>query len=132
MKPGTRKISRALISVFDKTGLLDFVKKLDDLGVEIISTGGTAKTIGEAGYAVTEVSEITGFEEMMDGRVKTLHPKIHGGLLGLRDNQDHLGSMLKNNIPEIDLLVVNLYPFQETVREGASYCLLYTSPSPRD
>ena len=121
MKPGKRKISRALISVFDKTGLLDFVKKLDDLGVEIISTGGTAKVIGEAGYPVTEVSEITGFGEMMDGRVKTLHPKIHGGLLGLRDNQDHLGSMLENNIPEIDLLVVNFYPFQEIVKEGASY-----------
>ena len=121
MKPGKRKISRALISVFDKTGLLDFVKKLDYLGVEIISTGGTAKVIGEAGYPVTEVSEITGFGEMMDGRVKTLHPKIHGGLLGLRDNQDHLGSMLENNIPEIDLLVVNFYPFQEIVKEGASY-----------
>ena len=78
MKPGKRKISRALISVFDKTGLLDFAKKLNDLGVEIISTGGTAKVIGEAGYPVTEVSEITGFGEMMDGRVKTLHPKIHG------------------------------------------------------
>ena len=116
-----RKISRALISVFDKTGLLELVEKLNFLGVEIISTGGTAKVISEAGYAGTQDAHITGFQEMMDGRVKTLHPIIHGGLLALRDNQDHIDAMVINNIPEIDLLVVNLYPFNETVSKGESY-----------
>ncbi len=119
-----RKISRALISVFDKTGLLELVEKLNFLGVEIISTGGTAKVISEAGYAVTQVADITGFQEMLDGRVKTLHPIIHGGLLALRDNQDHIDAMVINNIPEIDLLVVNLYPFNETVSKGG-LCKLY-------
>ena len=99
-----RKVSRALISVFDKTGLLELVEKLNFLGVEIISTGGTAKVISEAGYAVTQVAHITGFQEMMDGRVKTLHPIIHGGLLALRDNQDHIDAMVINNI-----LLMKLY-----------------------
>ena len=121
MNRENQKISRALISVFDKTGLLELVQKLDSLGVELISTGGTAKFISDAGFPVTEVSQITNFEEMMDGRVKTLHPNIHGGLLSLRDNKNHLNSMIKNNIPEIDLLVVNLYPFQETIKNGSTY-----------
>jgi phosphoribosylaminoimidazolecarboxamide formyltransferase/IMP cyclohydrolase len=116
-----RKISRALISVFDKTGLLELVEKLNFLGIEIISTGGTAKVISEAGYAVTQVADITGFQEMMDGRVKTLHPSIHGGLLALRDNQEHIDAMVSNDILEIDLLVVNLYPFKETVAKGENY-----------
>ena len=121
MRSKPRKVARALISVSDKTGLLEFVAKLHSFGIELISTGGTAQIISQAGYAVTQVSEITGIEEMMDGRVKTLHPSIHGGLLALRDNKNHIESMVANNIPEIDLLVVNLYPFRETVENGEGY-----------
>jgi phosphoribosylaminoimidazolecarboxamide formyltransferase/IMP cyclohydrolase len=111
-----RKIKRALVSVSDKTGVIDFVRMLADFGVEIISTGGTAKTLREAGLRVIDVSEITGFPEMMDGRVKTLHPKVHGGLLALRDNPDHVAAMQQHRIELIDMVVVNLYPFAETIR----------------
>jgi len=110
-----RKIERALISVSDKTGIIEFAQKLTDFGVKIISTGGTAKTLRENGIDVTEVSEATGFPEMMDGRVKTLHPKIHGALLGLRDDAEHLEAMKTHHIEPIDLVVVNLYPFERTI-----------------
>jgi len=110
-----RKIKRALISVSDKTGILEFAKELSNFGVQIISTGGTAKSLRDAGLTVTEVSEITNFPEMMDGRVKTLHPKIHGAFLALRDNENHVASMTEHSIEPIDLVVVNLYPFQETI-----------------
>lgn len=110
-----RKIRRALISVSDKTGIVEFAKELASFGAEIISTGGTAKNLREAGLNVTEVSEITAFPEMMDGRVKTLHPKIHGAFLALRDNVEHVAAMQKHGIEPVDLVVVNLYPFEETV-----------------
>ena len=110
-----RKIRRALISVSDKTGIAEFAAELNKLGVEIISTGGTARTLREGGIEVKEVSEITEFPEMMDGRVKTLHPKIHGAFLALRDNAAHVESMKTHGIEPIDLVVVNLYPFQKTV-----------------
>jgi phosphoribosylaminoimidazolecarboxamide formyltransferase/IMP cyclohydrolase len=116
-----RKIKRALISVSDKTGILEFAKALRKLGVEIISTGGTARSLRENDIEVTEVAEITNFPEMMDGRVKTLHPKIHGAFLALRDNENHVESMQEHGIEPIDLVVVNLYPFQETIaKEGVS------------
>lgn len=110
-----RKINRALISLSDKTGAVEFARSLTKFGVEIISTGGTAKTLSENGINVTEVADVTGFPEMMDGRVKTLHPKIHGGFLALRDNEDHLRAMKDHGIEPIDLVVINLYPFEETV-----------------
>ena len=109
------KIQRALVSVSDKTGLVDFVRELHALGVEIISTGGTAKALKEAGVPVIEISENTGFPEMMDGRVKTLHPKVHGGLLFIRGNPEHEAAAQKHGIKPIDLVVVNLYPFEKTV-----------------
>ncbi len=114
-------IRRALLSVSDKTGLVDLGKALAARGVELLSTGGTAKALRDAGLTVHDVSEITGFPEMMDGRVKTLHPMVHGGLLALRDNDDHLAAMTEHGIQPIDLLVVNLYPFEETVAKGADY-----------
>jgi phosphoribosylaminoimidazolecarboxamide formyltransferase/IMP cyclohydrolase len=113
---GLRKIRRALISVSDKTGIVDFARELQSFDVEIISTGGTAKALRDAGIEVRDVSDLTGFPEMMDGRVKTLHPKIHGGLLGIRDNPAHLQAMREHGIEPIDLVVVNLYPFAETVK----------------
>jgi phosphoribosylaminoimidazolecarboxamide formyltransferase / IMP cyclohydrolase len=112
---GLTKIHRALISVSDKTGIVDFARVLKDYEVEIISTGGTAKSLRDAGIEVTDVSEVTGFPEMMDGRIKTLHPKIHGALLGLRDDDSHLAAMRDHDIKPIDMVVINLYPFQETV-----------------
>lgn len=112
---GLRKIRRALISVSDKTGVVDFARELKTFNVEIISTGGTAKTLRDAGIEVKDVSEVTGFPEMMDGRVKTLHPKIHGALLGIRANAEHAEAMRQHGIEPIDLVVINLYPFQETV-----------------
>ena len=112
-----RKIRRALISVSDKTGIVEFASELAKLGVEIISTGGTAQTLRENGIAVTEVAEITEFPEMMDGRVKTLHPKIHGAFLALRDNAAHVEAMKNHGIEPIDLVVVNLYPFQKTIEK---------------
>ena len=110
-------IKRALISVSDKTGIVEFAKKLEKNGIDIISTGGTFRALKEAGISVIPVSDVTGFPEMMDGRVKTLHPKIHGGILALRDNPGHLKAMEENGIIGIDLVVVNLYPFQETIKK---------------
>jgi len=109
------KIQRALISVSDKTGLADFAKELRALGIEIVSTGGTARSLKDAGIPVTEISEFTGFPEMLDGRVKTLHPKVHGGLLYLRGNPEHEAQVARHGIKPIDLVVVNLYPFEKTV-----------------
>src|SRR6185369_1894069 len=117
----SRKISRALLSVSDKTGLLDFAKGLAAHDVMLISTGGTAKALRDAGLEVTDVAEITNFPEMMDGRVKTLHPKVHGGLLSLRDKADHAAAMMEHDIAGIDLLVCNLYPFEATVARGADF-----------
>jgi phosphoribosylaminoimidazolecarboxamide formyltransferase/IMP cyclohydrolase len=110
-----RTIKRALLSVSDKTGLLEIARALNSCGVELISTGGTAKTLRDNGLPVTEVSEVTGFPEMMDGRVKTLHPKIHGGLLALRDDEQHVAALNQHGIAPIDLLVINLYPFEQTI-----------------
>ena len=109
------KIQRALISVSDKTGLVDFAKELHALGVEMVSTGGTARSLKDAGIPVMEISEFTGFPEMLDGRVKTLHPKVHGGLLYLRGNAEHEAQAARHGIKPIDLVVVNLYPFEKTV-----------------
>jgi len=111
-------IRRALISVSDKTGIVDFARELGHFDVDIISTGGTAKTLRDAGIKVRDVSEITGFPEMMDGRVKTLHPRVHGGLLAIRDNPDHAAALEQHQIEPIDLVVVNLYPFAETIRRA--------------
>src|SRR5476649_620803 len=116
-----RRITRALLSVSDKTGLIDFAAALAGYGVELISTGGTAKALNDAGLKVIDVAELTGFPEMMDGRVKTLHPKVHGGLLAIRANKEHAAAMDKHAIKPIDLLVVNLYPFEATVAKGAAY-----------
>ena len=109
------KIARALISVSNKNGILDFARGISKLGIEILSTGGTAKMLRDAGVAVKDVSEFTGFPEMLDGRVKTLHPKVHGGLLGRRNNPEHMRQWKENGIQPIDLVVVNLYPFEQTV-----------------
>src|SRR3954462_3123952 len=109
------KIRRALLSVSDKTGLVPFAQDLAAAGVELISTGGTAKSLREAGLQVKDISEHTGFPEMMDGRVKTLHPKIHGGLLYIRGNATHEAAAREHDIAPIDLVVVNLYPFEQTV-----------------
>src|SRR5260370_12255685 len=118
---GLVKIRRALISVSDKTGIVDFARELQRFGVEIISTGGTAKTLRDAGLEVRDVSDVTGFPEMMDGRIKTLHPKIHGALLSVRDNPEHQAAMREHDIEPIDLVVINLYPFAETIaREGVT------------
>ena len=114
-------IKRALLSVFDKTGMEDFATELARLGVELDSTGGTARLIAGTGAAVRDISDLTGFPEMMDGRVKTLHPKVHGGLLAVRDNPSHKAAMDQHQIGAIDLVVVNLYPFEATVSKGASY-----------
>jgi phosphoribosylaminoimidazolecarboxamide formyltransferase/IMP cyclohydrolase len=115
-------IKRALISVSDKTGVVEFAQQLHNYGVEIISTGGTMKTLKEAGIPVRYVSEVTGFPEIMDGRVKTLNPYIHGGILAVRDNAAHIEAMEKHNIPAIDMVVVNLYPFRQTI-EGPDVSL---------
>jgi phosphoribosylaminoimidazolecarboxamide formyltransferase/IMP cyclohydrolase len=118
---GLRKVRRALISVSDKTGIVDFARELQRFGVEIISTGGTAKALRDAGLEVREVSEVTKFPEMLDGRIKTLHPRIHGALLALRDNDAHLAAMREHGIEPIDMVVVNLYPFERTIaREGVT------------
>jgi phosphoribosylaminoimidazolecarboxamide formyltransferase / IMP cyclohydrolase len=108
-------ITRALLSVSDKTGLADFAKELHELGVELLSTGGTSKALRDAGLPVIDVSEFTGAPELFDGRLKTLHPKVHGGLLHKRDDKQHMAQAIEHNIPPIDLVVVNLYPFEETV-----------------
>src|SRR6056297_1975483 len=114
-------VRRALLSVSDKTGLVDLGRALAERGVELLSTGGSAKTLREASLKVRDVADVTGFPEMMDGRVKTLHPMVHGGLLALRDDKDHVKAMKDHGIGGIDLLVVNLYPFEETVAKGADY-----------
>ncbi|WP_441231064.1 bifunctional phosphoribosylaminoimidazolecarboxamide formyltransferase/IMP cyclohydrolase [Tardiphaga sp. 215_C5_N2_1] len=116
-----RKVTRALLSVSDKSGLIEFARALSAHGIDLVSTGGTAKAIAAAGLKVSDVSDLTGFPEMMDGRVKTLHPKVHGGLLAIRDNAEHAKAMKDHGISQIDLLVVNLYPFEETVAKNASY-----------
>jgi phosphoribosylaminoimidazolecarboxamide formyltransferase/IMP cyclohydrolase len=113
-----KKISRALISVSDKRGLVEFARKLAGRGVEIISTGGTAKLLRENGIEARDVSDLTGFPEMLDGRVKTLHPKVHGGILGVRSNQEHNAKMREHGIEPIDLVVVNLYPFRQTIQKS--------------
>jgi phosphoribosylaminoimidazolecarboxamide formyltransferase / IMP cyclohydrolase len=121
MTDDPRRITRALLSVSDKSGLIDFARALAGHAIELVSTGGTAKAIADAGLRVTDVSELTGFPEMMDGRVKTLHPKVHGGLLAIRDNAAHAQAMKTHAILPIDLLVVNLYPFEATIDKGADF-----------
>jgi phosphoribosylaminoimidazolecarboxamide formyltransferase/IMP cyclohydrolase len=116
-----RRVSRALLSVSDKAGLVDFARALSARGIDLVSTGGTRRVLTEAGLTVKDVSELTGFPEMMDGRVKTLHPKVHGGLLAIRDNPEHQAAMYAHGIEPIDLLVVDLYPFQQTVARGAGF-----------
>src|SRR5215470_9040691 len=116
-----RRISRAILSVSDKTGLAEFARRLTGFGIELISTGGTARALAEAGLKVRDVSDVTGFPEMMDGRVKTLHPKIHGGLLAVRHNAEHVRTMQDHHIGAIDLVVVNLYPFEASAAGGASF-----------
>jgi phosphoribosylaminoimidazolecarboxamide formyltransferase/IMP cyclohydrolase len=116
-----RRVSRALLSVSDKSGLVDFARALSGRGIDLVSTGGTRRALTEAGLQVKDVSELTGFPEMMDGRVKTLHPKVHGGLLAIRDNPEHQAAMYAHGIEPIDLLVVDLYPFQQTVARGAGF-----------
>ncbi|WP_442754905.1 bifunctional phosphoribosylaminoimidazolecarboxamide formyltransferase/IMP cyclohydrolase [Methylocystis sp. JAN1] len=116
-----RKIARALLSVSDKTGLVEFARALAGHGVELVSTGGTRKALADAGLAVKDISDLTHFPEMMDGRLKTLHPKVHGGLLAIRENPEHEAAMLAHDIRPIDLLVVNLYPFEATLAKGAPF-----------
>ncbi len=112
------KIERALISVTDKTGIVEFAKELELLGIEIISTGGTARVLREGGVKVIDISELTGFPEILEGRVKTLHPKVHGGILFKREKEDHIETIKKHNIKPIDLIVVNLYAFEKVVEKG--------------
>lgn len=109
------KINKVIISVSNKSGVMEFARELSKFGVEILSTGGTAKSLRETGLAVKDISEYTGFPEMLDGRVKTLHPKVHGGLLGRRANPEHVSKMKEYQIDPIDMIIVNLYPFEETV-----------------
>lgn len=116
--PDRVEVKRALLSVSDKTGLIDFAKALVGHGIELVSTGGTRKAIADAGLPVLDISEVTGFPEIMDGRVKTLHPSVHGGLLAVRNDPDHVAAMQEHNIVGIDLVVVNLYPFEEVVARG--------------
>jgi phosphoribosylaminoimidazolecarboxamide formyltransferase/IMP cyclohydrolase len=115
------KIERAIISVTDKSGIVGLANSLSGLGVQILSTGGTARALREGGVSVTDISDYTGFPELMDGRIKTLHPKVHGGLLGLRDNPEHVEMMKAHGIKPIDMVVVNLYQFEKTVaKEGVT------------
>src|SRR5204862_7622720 len=115
-----RPIARALLSVSDKAGLVEFARALTARQIELVSTGGTRKALAGAGLPVREIAELTGFPEMMDGRVKTLHPKVHGGLLAIRDDADHRAAMDAHAIQPIDLIAVNLYPFEATVAKGAA------------
>jgi phosphoribosylaminoimidazolecarboxamide formyltransferase/IMP cyclohydrolase len=117
----TQKIARALLSVSDKTGLVDFARALADRGIVLVSTGGTAKALRDSGLDIIDVAEVTGSPEMMDGRVKTLHPRIHGGLLAARGNAEHEAALEQHGIPTTDLLVVNLYPFEAKVRAGSDF-----------
>src|SRR3984885_8624549 len=117
-----RQVKRALLSVTDKTGLVDFARELNGLRVELISTGGTARALREAGLTVRDVSDLTGFPEMLDGRVKTLHPKVHGGILHMRRSAEHTAAVAEQGIEPIDMVVVNLYAFEKTARKpGASF-----------
>ena len=120
MSNRVRPVARALISVSDKNGLIEFARALSEGGTTLVSTGGTARALGEAGLKVTDVATLTGFPEMMDGRVKTLHPKIHGAILAVRDEKSHVDAMREHAIEPIDLIVVNLYPFEATLAKGAS------------
>ena len=120
IRPTDAPIKRALLSVSDKAGLVDLARGLAAHGVELLSTGGTAKAIRDAGLPVIEVADYTGFPEMLDGRVKTLHPKIHGGLLGRRDLDEHVGAMKQHGIGNIDLVCVNLYPFAQVTARGCT------------
>ena len=116
-----RKVKTALLSVSDKTGIVEFSQFLASQGVKLLSTGGTASLLRDNGLDVTDVSEHTGFPEMLDGRVKTLHPKVHGGILGRRDMESHKAAMAEHNIDTIDMVVINLYPFEETIARGADF-----------
>src|ERR1700744_1229336 len=116
-----RRPARALIAVSDKTGVAEFARELIGYGIDIVSTGGTRQTLMDAGLAVTDVADLTGFPAMMDGRVKTLHPAVHGGILAIRNNAAHAEAMRAHHIRPIDVVVVNLYPFEETVARGASF-----------
>src|SRR6202042_377658 len=109
-----RQIRRALLSVTDKTGLIDFARVLAPFGVDLVSTGGTARALREAGLPVRDISDLTGFPEMLDGRVKTLHPKVHGGILHIRNNPEHVAAVTEHAIQPIDMVVVNLYAFEKT------------------
>src|SRR5205809_4081657 len=116
------KVRRALLSVSDKTGLLDLARALTEAGAELISTGGTRKALTEAGLAVRDVADVTGFPEMLDGRVKTLHPRVHGGILAVRDNPEHAATLQAQGIEPIDMVVCNLYPFEATAaRPGSTH-----------
>ncbi|HUE83564.1 MAG TPA: bifunctional phosphoribosylaminoimidazolecarboxamide formyltransferase/IMP cyclohydrolase [Pyrinomonadaceae bacterium] len=118
---GLHRIRRVLISVSDKSGVVEFARELERFGVELISTGGTAKVLRDAGIATIDISDVTGFPEMMDGRIKTLHPRVHGGLLALRDNPEHLSAMSEHDIRPLDMVVINLYPFEKTImQDGVS------------
>src|SRR5262252_3256874 len=110
-----RPVRRALLSVSDKSGLIDLARGLTELGVELVSTGGTRKALADAGLAVRDISDVTGFPEILDGRVKTLHPRVHAGILAIRDNPQHQAVMTDQGLGYIDLVVVNLYPFEQTV-----------------
>src|ERR1700694_4417727 len=113
-----KKIQRALLSVTDKTGLVEFARELAGFGVELVSTGGTSKALREAGLEVRDISDLTGFPEMLDGRVKTLHPKVHGGILHIRANEEHMTSIKAHAIEPIDMVVVNLYAFEKTANKA--------------
>src|SRR5205085_11952184 len=117
---GSRRIKRALLSVSDKTGLVEFARALSGFEVELLSTGGTARALREAGLQVRDVANVTGFPEMLDGRIKTLHPRIHGGLLAVRDNAEHMAALGEHEIEPIDMVVINLYPFEQTVMRGGA------------
>jgi phosphoribosylaminoimidazolecarboxamide formyltransferase / IMP cyclohydrolase len=119
--PDLVKVRRALISVSDKSGLVEFAQRLTEMGIELVSTGGTREVISDAGIAVRDVSDLTNFPEIMDGRIKTLHPGVHGGLLAIRGDDDHVASMIEHGIAEIDLAVINLYPFEQVQAKGADY-----------
>src|SRR5690606_5122096 len=119
--PDLHRVRRALLSVSDKTGLIDFAKALHKHGVEILSTGGTAKAIAAEGIPVKDVSEVTGFPEIMDGRVKTLHPAVHGGLLAVRQDPAHIAAMAEHGIGGMELAVINLYPFEAVRFQGGDY-----------
>src|SRR5579863_8931515 len=114
MSSSTTRIRRAILSVTDKTGLVDFARKLAALNIELISTGGTAKLLRDAGVTVKDISELTGFPEMLDGRVKTLHPKVHGGILHRREDPKHVAAVKEHGIQPVDMVVVNLYAFEKT------------------